>query len=899
VERESKVRCDRFYGALIGMLLHAVASIASAAPTVGLNFSGLSLNNTSPLAGFTYAPPDTMGDVGSTQIVQFINGGFAVYNKSTGAMIGSAISDRTFWSNAGISTSFGGVSDPRIQWDPLTQRWFAVQITTPETSNNNILIARSETADATGAWKGVKLPVTNGYFADYPTMSVNADAIVIGSNDFNSSDQLNNVSLYSLPKSDILATTPTVSRVTRFDNLNYNTYGFTFQPVLYTGTSAGHTPVVSLDVNTGKMLRMDLTGVTAANATLSSPVTVNVSGVSDPPAARQPGTAVTIDSLDSRFSSNVVQMNGRLYGVRAALGSNNHSVIHWFIVDEATNALVNEGAISSSTSDLIQPSIAANGYGNFVIGFNLTGTNAYPASWAIVGTVVNNAVAFNGGNQLKASTTNYNQISGLNPQRWGDFSATRVDPNDSSSFFTFQEVVASQTAWGTQISQIKLNASPYTWRNNTGTFSTTTRWFEGAAPTTDLNNTLTFGDNGSGGAVTFGSGTGQTLAYTATMNIALAGNALPVNKLTLKGNAGTNPGTNIIASSSNAIAMVTNSAGATPSITSSSAVPYTISAPLQVANDLAVSIAGAGKLTLGGLLTQAASTTITKSGTGQLVIGGTQVHGANSALVVNAGDVQLNSDAGTTAGASAAAANLDILLNAGTLTLNGTQDLRSLRVADNAPSTAFINLASGAFVSIYGNGADDHAAPSRATTEQLYLNVLTAFYGGAGIRLTPGSVSNPSLTGITLAQYADAHGETADALLEDIIGDLDLDGIVTTADLAILLHNLNVDPASRGYSFFVPFEGDLDFDGLVTTNDLAILLHHINQSFNALGGASASSLTPSFSPTLVDQNTLDLVNAAGFNPSQYGLFLAQVPEPATLALLAAATLLLRRRGRVH
>ena len=61
------------------------ASVAAFAPVAGLSFAGVGQGQ----YGFsvTGAPPDTEGTVGATQYVQWINTSFAVFNKSTGALI--------------------------------------------------------------------------------------------------------------------------------------------------------------------------------------------------------------------------------------------------------------------------------------------------------------------------------------------------------------------------------------------------------------------------------------------------------------------------------------------------------------------------------------------------------------------------------------------------------------------------------------------------------------------------------------------------------------------------------------------------------------------------------------------------------------------------------------------
>src|SRR5262249_2004240 len=83
--------------------------------TIGTNVTGNTLTDVQNLLGFPLAPPDSDGSVGPNHFVEFTNGTFAIYNKSDGSLVGSKITDTTFWSNAGISASLlsQGLSDTR------------------------------------------------------------------------------------------------------------------------------------------------------------------------------------------------------------------------------------------------------------------------------------------------------------------------------------------------------------------------------------------------------------------------------------------------------------------------------------------------------------------------------------------------------------------------------------------------------------------------------------------------------------------------------------------------------------------------------------------------------------------------------------------------------------------
>ena len=199
-------------GLFCALIVFCAFATPARSSVIGLNFAGADLNDGTALNGGPYAPPDTMGSVGPTHVVEFINGVYAVYDKATGALVGSKISDTNFWLNAGVTPT--DLSDPRITYDSQSGRWFATEVTTSEVVNNHILIARSNTSDPTAGWKAVSITPTNNRFADFPTMGLDANGLYVGSNDYDAGGNFQSVSLYSVPKADLVATTPSLSRLT-------------------------------------------------------------------------------------------------------------------------------------------------------------------------------------------------------------------------------------------------------------------------------------------------------------------------------------------------------------------------------------------------------------------------------------------------------------------------------------------------------------------------------------------------------------------------------------------------------------------------------------------------------------------------------------------------------------
>lgn len=97
-------------------------------------------------------PPDTNGEVGTTQYVQTVNVGLQVWNKSTGASVLGPIDIATLWSGFGGYCEVGGAGDPVVLFDQLAGRWVVSQFAGTSSLINHECIAVSTTSDATGSY---------------------------------------------------------------------------------------------------------------------------------------------------------------------------------------------------------------------------------------------------------------------------------------------------------------------------------------------------------------------------------------------------------------------------------------------------------------------------------------------------------------------------------------------------------------------------------------------------------------------------------------------------------------------------------------------------------------------------------------------------------------------------
>ena len=426
--------------------------------TIIQSFSGVSLTDTTKL-GTDTTPPDTMGAAGPNHFVEFINGAFAIYTKS-GVRL-SLISDILFWENAGISpaTISAGLTDTRVVYDVGSHRWFASEITL-DTTGAQVLVTRSDTSDPTGTWKALHFTGNTGTRSpDFDTLGVDSTGVYIGIDNFSISGTFTGVSFFSIPKADLVANPPSLANMTRFDNLDNMIYGSELQGVNNPDPGTGHGVIIAIDNKQFQLVdRTTINGSGAAGATLGTTVDINNTYDAYPNPAAQPG-GQTVDTGDDRFSSFVRQVGNNIFMANTILQGSKDAV-HWMVLNEPNNTLLGEGIISDATHDYFYPSIAASHSGGILLAFNRSGSTSSDGNisiYAAVGTVTSTGVAMGSPFLVRQGTIgNFHFAGDSAPYRWGDCSATMVDPTDDNLFWTIQEIPIAPTSWGTLVTLISL-----------------------------------------------------------------------------------------------------------------------------------------------------------------------------------------------------------------------------------------------------------------------------------------------------------------------------------------------------------------------------------------------------------------------------------------------------------
>jgi hypothetical protein len=305
---------------------------AKSNPTLGTNFEGLNLNNQRFANGgnqFSVEPPDQGLCAGNGFVVEAVNDVVRVYH-ADGTPATGVVDLNTFYGYAAaINRTTGArgpsLTDPSCIFDASVQRFFVVVLTLDHvgttatlTGTNHLDIAVSDTADPTGGWTIVKLPVQNdgtegtpnhncnsGHcLGDYPHIGADANGIYLTTNEFAfTGPGFYGAQVYAISKSGLLGSGPI--NAVLFDTLGVGPdgAGFTVWPAQVPGTTfatqnngteyfLSSDAVFSNDGTSSQILQWTMTNTASLNTATPSPnltiSTVPVTTYAVPPRATQP-----------------------------------------------------------------------------------------------------------------------------------------------------------------------------------------------------------------------------------------------------------------------------------------------------------------------------------------------------------------------------------------------------------------------------------------------------------------------------------------------------------------------------------------------------------------------------------------------------------------------------------
>jgi hypothetical protein len=425
-------------------------------PTVGLSFEGLGQGQ----YGFsvTSAPPDTDGSVGATQYVQWVNTSFAIFNKSTDALVAGPTAGNTLWSGFGGGCQTNNDGDIVVLYDKLANRWVMSQFSVSTTPYLQC-IAVSTTSDATGTWNRYSFQYSN--FDDYPKMGVWPDGYYETFNMFQGGTTFVGSDACAYNRTAMLAG----QSATQICFQQGSTVGGLL-PADLDGTTAP--PAGSPEyfmyygTNSLNLFKFHVDFVTPSNSTFTGPTVINVAAFNalcgGGTCVPQSGTTNKLDSLADRLMFRLAYRN---FGTHESLVVN-HSVavsggggVRWYEIQNpsGTPTVAQQGTYAPDSTYRWMGSVAMDKAGDLAVGYSKSSSSMFP-SIAFAGRVPTDPSG-----TLEAETS---VVSGTGSQtgtltRWGDYSAMTVDPTDDCTFWYTQEYIKTNGTfnWSTRIANFK------------------------------------------------------------------------------------------------------------------------------------------------------------------------------------------------------------------------------------------------------------------------------------------------------------------------------------------------------------------------------------------------------------------------------------------------------------
>ncbi len=341
-------------------------------PVVQIDFKGNAHN------GLT--PPDNhiaISDEGN--IVSVVNSSVAFADEG-GVISQSSFSD--FFSVLGLT---GIYFDPRVQYDPVEDKFVMVVLNGNTPSNTNIVIAFSTTSDPADSWWFYVFDGdpgnTNAWF-DFPSMGLSNSELYISGNLFDQNDVFTSALIYQIEKSNGF-TGGTIDFIT-WQNVtdDFGVLDFTVTPISY-GFDGSLTPgifFVSSDAGGGDdvMLYWTTNTIDENPSLVVNAIPVDAYSVAGD--GQQLGTAQLISTNDCRTLSGFYSDDIVHYVHNTS--SNGFSRIYYGRIEVSTLTATNAPPLGLNGFEYAFPSVAPFATSTtdptVLIGFLRTGATIYP-----------------------------------------------------------------------------------------------------------------------------------------------------------------------------------------------------------------------------------------------------------------------------------------------------------------------------------------------------------------------------------------------------------------------------------------------------------------------------------------------------------------------------------------
>lgn len=443
VENESSIDAEGFVRSAVTPLPDTTFN--------GLNDSGNSI------------PPDVNGAPGPNHLMITLNTQVRIQHRN-GQDI-STVSLGSFWQSLPGSGTF----DPKILYDFEEDRWVFVTCAGSTPGDSRIYMGVSASSDPTGIWylySYIADPLNIVWF-DYPSMGFNKNWIVVSGNMFGN-DFYSTVYVFDKHAMYQGVSNPSFKRFATND-------GFTLVPAItYDAQEENVYLISSANGNQGGQGFISLFKVSGPVANPQFSMIGNI-GTPNPWAGYvgnsgdflpQLGSVQKINAVDHRME-NVIFRNNKLWATHHVfLPANNpvRTAVQWWNIS-TDGQLLQRGRIDDPTGlfSYAFPTIAVNQFEDVLIGHNIFSAQQYASAGYSFRAHYDPVNQIRMPYQYKNGLAPYYKTFGGGRNRWGDYSATNLDPVNNVDFWILQEYAdlpMSGDRWGTWWAYVRIPFNP-------------------------------------------------------------------------------------------------------------------------------------------------------------------------------------------------------------------------------------------------------------------------------------------------------------------------------------------------------------------------------------------------------------------------------------------------------
>jgi len=391
-------------------------------------------------------PPDVSVAVGPYYLAETVNNEGEIWKKG-GQVVETFALGPFFLSNGDY------ISDPRIVFDTISDRWFASLL---DITTNGVKVAVSTTNDPTGTWN-----VYNFQFddcPDQPIIGISDDKFVISSNDFanHCNGGFTGAQYIIVDKQNLLSgvAQPLLQKSKQ------DTSNFSIHPV-HSLSSTSTLFMVTHQWGGGNSITLFSLSGSVPNA-ITSTSSLTVQAIHQPPLAHQPGTSYKLDVSDGRILDAFWYQNKLwlTFGDSCVPAGDTlpRSCFRLDEIDTITNTVLQDFDVNALGDYMLYPSMRTDYDGNLRIIAGESSDITYPSLLVMTQLNSTRGVINDVATLLDGSTAEIDcSLSGLTC-RYGDYFGAAIDP--SSKFFVWvagQYYTANPLQWSTFIADVYPN----------------------------------------------------------------------------------------------------------------------------------------------------------------------------------------------------------------------------------------------------------------------------------------------------------------------------------------------------------------------------------------------------------------------------------------------------------